>query len=84
MHSLYNKITKDDVVIIKEWWINSGSICYKKVSIDNIRNKYQQYLCATDEFWISKNNSNYATLIVIDKIYKLKLFNINKRECKVG
>jgi hypothetical protein len=56
-----------------------GLFAIKKVSIDNIRNKYQQYLCATDEFWISKNNSNYATLIVIDKIYKLKLFNINKK-----
>lgn len=84
----YNKITKDDIVIIKK---SSGNIVgyftIKEVlffylndtSIGEIKEKYNKQLCVDEEFWITKKNSNYATLIIIDKLYKLKPFHINKK-----
>lgn len=49
-------------------------------SIYEIKNKYGKELCVEENFWFSKKDSNYATLIVIDKIIKLKPFHINKKE----
>jgi hypothetical protein len=84
----YNSISNDDIVIVKK----SGSdivalFTAKKVlsfdlsvtSINEIRDKYQTELCVSDEFWEQKENSNYATLIFIDEIIKLKPFHINKK-----
>lgn len=84
----YNKITKDDIVIIKK---SSGDVLgyftiknvlffdLNTVSINEIKEKYYKQLCVDEEFWITKKNSNYATLIIIDKLYKLKPFHINKK-----
>ncbi len=84
----YNQISKDDIVIVKE---SSGNIVayftIKEVlffslgetSIDQIKAKYNKQLCVDESFWISKSNSNYASLIIIDKIIKLKPFHIDKR-----
>lgn len=51
----------------------------KVISIDEIKDKYSKQLCVDDLFWASKKNSNYATLIFIDKLVKLKPFHINKK-----
>lgn len=84
----YNQITKDDIVIIKK---SSGNIVgyftikevlffdLNEISIDEIKEKYNKQLCVDDEFWFNKRKSNYATLIIIDKLFKLKPFHINKK-----
>lgn len=84
----YKQISKDDIVIVKK---SSGNVLayftIKKVlffdlnetSITEIKAKYNNELCVNDEFWISKKDCNYATLIVIDKLVKLKAFHINKK-----
>lgn len=84
----YNKITKDDIVIIKK---SSGDVLgyftIKEVlffdlndtSINEIKEKYYKQLCVDETFWTTKKNSNYATLIIIDNIVELKPFHINKK-----
>lgn len=84
----YNKIKKDDIVFIKK---SSGQVLgyltikevlffdLKVTPIDYIREKYGRELCVTDEFWESKEKSNYATLIIIDKIKRLESFRIDKK-----
>lgn len=84
----YEQITKDDVVIIKK---SSGNVMgyftikealffdLRNTSILEIKEKYSEELCVTEEFWDLKKNSNYATLIVIDEIVKLSPFPINKK-----
>lgn len=48
-------------------------------SIEEIKAKYDKQLCVDETFWTSKKNSNYATLLIIDKMCKLKPFHINKK-----
>lgn len=84
----YNQITKDDIVIVKK---SSGNVLayftIKDVlffdlnitSMEEIKSKYNKQLCVDETFWISKKNSNYATLIIIDKLFKLKPFHIDKK-----
>ncbi len=84
----YNQITKDDVVIVKK---SSGNVVgyftikdvlffdLNTISIEEIKLKYNKQLCVDKTFWINKKNSNYATLIIIDKLFKLKPFHINKK-----
>lgn len=84
----YKLITKDDIVIIKK---SSGNVLgYFTIKdvlffdlsitpINEIKSKYSKQLCVDETFWISKKNSNYATLIIIDKLIKLKPFHINKK-----
>lgn len=84
----YNQISSDDIVLLKK----SGSdvVAYftiKKVmffdlnyiSINEIKDRYNEKLCVEEDFWISKSNSNYATLIIINKVVKLKPFHIDKK-----
>ena len=49
------------------------------ISIEEIKSKYNKQLCVDETFWISKKNSNYATLIIIDNLFKLNPFHINKK-----
>lgn len=84
----YNQITKDDVVIVKK---SSGNVLgyftikdvlffdLNTISIGEIKSKYNKQLCVDETFWISKKNSNYATLIIIDKLFKLKPFHVSKK-----
>ena len=84
----YNQITKDDIVIVKK---SSGDVLgyftikdvfffdLNTISIEEIKSKYNKRLCVDETFWISKENSNYATLITIDKLFKLKPFHVNKK-----
>ncbi len=84
----YNQITKDDIVIVKK---SSGVVLgyftikdvlffdLNKTSMEEMKIKYNKQLCVDETFWISKKNSNYATLIIIDKLFKLKPFHINKK-----
>ena len=84
----YEKITKDDIVVVKK---SGGNVVgfftikecmffnLQKISISDIRKNYDKELCVDDSFWIEKSNSNYATLIFIDKLYKLEPFRIIKK-----
>lgn len=83
----YNNITTDDIIIIKESSKDViGYLTIKRIefydlqstNIEEIKNKYEKELCVDDNFWESKKNSRYATLIFIDKITKIKPFHINK------
>lgn len=48
-------------------------------SIEKIKKQYNTQLRVDDTFWEIKKNSNYATLIFIDKVIKLKPFHIAKK-----
>ena len=84
----YNKIDKNDIILIKKSGGNIiGYLTIKDIiffdlnttSISYIKEKYAEYLCVDETFWEQKKNSNYATLIIIDKVTKLKPFKINKK-----
>ena len=84
----YNQIKKDDIVFIKKsggpviGYFTIKDILFfdlKEVSIETIKNKYQQELCVSSEFWQEKQNSNYATLIFIDKVTCFEPVNIHKK-----
>ena len=84
----YNNITEDLIVFIKESGKSIiGYFTIKKVlfynlnhtKISDIKKEYNKYLCVDKLFWDKKKNSNYATLIFIDQVFKLKPFNITKK-----
>ena len=84
----YNQIAKDDIVIVKK---SSGDVLsyftikdvlffdLNTTSIEGIKSKYNIQLCVDETFWINKKNSSYATLIIIDKLFNLKPFHVNKK-----
>lgn len=84
----YNQISKDDIVVVKK---SSGNVIayftIKQVlffdlnttSINEIKNKYSKQLCVDESFWVSKQSSNYATLIFIDQLIPIQPFSINKK-----
>ena len=84
----YEKISEGDTVIVKK---SSGPvIAYFTVKkalffdlqdtpISEIKKQYEKELCVNEDFWISKKNSNYATLMIIDNLVKLNPFQIDKR-----
>lgn len=85
---LFEKITKDDIVLIKK---SGGNIVayftikeilffdLQKNAIEKIKAKYNKALCVDDSFWEKKKDSRYATLIKIDKLVELKPFSIHKK-----
>lgn len=84
----YENISEDDIVLVKA---SGGKVVayftIKKIMffdlnytpIEDIKIKYNEELCVDDNFWEQKENSNYATLIFIDKLVKLEPFKINKK-----
>ena len=84
----YQQISKDDIVLVKK---SSGNIIayftmkevlffdLTRIKINEIKEKYDAFLFVDDDFWASKQNSRFATLIVFDKIYLLDPFPIKKR-----
>lgn len=84
----YHQITKEDIVFVKK---SGGFIMayftikevqffdLAEIPIEEIKAKYEKELCVSKSFWIRKKNSNYATLIRIDNIKRLKPFSITKR-----
>lgn len=84
----YKKISKKDIVIVKK---SSGNvIAYFTIQdvlffdlnitpIEEIKNKYGSKLYVDEEFWNHKKDSRYATIIIIDKLFKLVPFSISKK-----
>lgn len=84
----YKGVSVHDIVIVKK---SSGNVVgyftikevlffnLNETSIDEIKTKYHKELCVDERFWLSKKSSNYATLIIIDKIVKLNPFHIEKK-----
>lgn len=84
----YNQIETDDIVIVKKSggdiiaYFTIKEILFFKLNekvIDEIKIKYNKQLCVDENFWNMKKNSNYATILFIDKIVKLKPFPIHKK-----
>lgn len=84
----YNKISEEDIVLIKKscgdvlgYFTIKEVIFFElgEIDIECIKSKFGSQLCVTETFWEAKKNSNYATLIVIDEIVKLKPFYIDKK-----
>jgi len=84
----YDKITKDDIVIVKKSCGDVvGFFTIKDIKffdlditdIASIKNTYNKELCVSDNFWIEKQNSKYATLIFIKEMHLLKPFKIHKK-----
>lgn len=84
----YDKITSDDIVVVKK--SGGGVVAYftikeiifvdlNDVSINDIREKYNNELCVSDEFWEQKKDASYVTLMFIDKLVKLNTFKIDKK-----
>lgn len=84
----YNQIQKNEIVLVKK---SSGNVVayftikdviffdLTNISINDIKANYSKYLCVSDDFWDLKKDSNYATLIFIEKIVKLTPFSIQKK-----
>lgn len=84
----YQKITKDDIVIIKK---SSGNVLayftikevlffdLNNTTIEEIKKTYGKQLCVDETFWIQKKNSKFATLLIIDDVINLKPFAITKK-----
>lgn len=84
----YDRINKDDIVVVKQ----SGGrvvayftikeikfINLNEIPIDEIKNKYNDELCVSEEFWEEKRDSSYATLMFIEHLVKVEPFKINKK-----
>lgn len=84
----FGKIKKDDIVIVKK---SSGNVVayftIKEVlsfdlaqyKIEDIKKQYEKELCVSEQFWLEKNDSKFATLLMIDKMILLKPFPITKK-----
>lgn len=83
------KININDFILIKKSGGNIiGVIEIEKIlfydldndinSLRDIKNKYWQQLCLDDEFWNSKSDSKYCTLIFIKKIHFINPIKIVK------
>ena len=84
----YKQITKDDIVIVKKsggnviaYFTMKEVLCFDLsiTPINEIKSKYGSALCVDQQFWESKKDSCYATLLTIDKIRELKPFSIKKK-----
>lgn len=84
----FRSIKKEDIVIVKKsggkivayFTIKEVLFFYlEETKISEIRKKYEKELCVDEEFWKKKETSRYATLIIIDKIYNLNPFKIQKK-----
>ncbi len=84
----YGIISKNDIVIVKESSKNVIALftikevlqfSMKDTSVHSLKEKYNNEILADNQFWDNKEKtSNYATLIRINKLIKLKPFSINK------
>lgn len=84
----YEQIDVDDIVLVKK---SGGDVLafftikevlffdLEKIQISEIRKKYEKELCVDEIFWKQKEKSRYGTLIIIEKIEKLKPFSISKK-----
>lgn len=85
----YGEIGDGDVILIKQV---AGPICgialarrtwfYGLVSepIERIRNRFGQGICADDEFWASRADALYVTLIELDAAASIAPVSCNKRD----
>ncbi len=88
----YNKIYDGDIVILKESGgpvsgiFLAGEVKYysnlDKRTLKGIEKQYSSLICTqySENFWQTKEKSNYATLIGIKKIKKINPFKIEKND----
>lgn len=84
----YGRISSGDTVLLKRsggpivGYFTVGEVMFYDLQIDSIeeiKTKYSKELCVDDSFWDIKKDSNYATLIKIDNLKKVKPFSIAKK-----
>lgn len=90
--SPYNKIAKNDVVILKSsggpvsGFFIAGDVCFYSnlddKKLKEIRKKYGKGICSDydPDFWTSRSSRNYATLIEVKEVIPLNPFKIEKRD----
>ena len=77
----FHRVSKGDIIILKK---SGGDIVgvfeakdvhyfelKSEQDVEAIKNEYNQQICCPDEFWDSKMNSRYATLIDVGHLMKL-------------
>ena len=77
----FRRVSKGDIIILKKSGGNIVDVFEAKgvhyfelrseEDIKAIKDEYNQRLCCSDEFWISKMKSHYATLIDVGQLMRL-------------
>lgn len=85
----FNSVSPGDIILVKKSGGPIMAVCHasyiwyykiNKQSLGLIRSKFSGAICATDEFWESKANCAYATLIKIDNVVQIPPVPIDKRD----
>lgn len=84
----YKNVKEGDYVFVKKSggdvvaYFKVGKVLFFDFNVDDIneiRREYEHPLCVGNEFFDAKKDSQYASLIFIDKLIKIKPYHINKR-----
>lgn len=90
--SPYNKVAKDDVVILKSsggpvsGFFIAGNVQFfshlDDKKLNEIKRKFGKKICAEydPDFWTSRSQTNYATLIEVKNVTPLNPFRIEKKD----
>jgi hypothetical protein len=85
----YGEIQQGDVILIKEV---AGPICgltmasktwcfdLSRESIWRIRERFGMQICADDDFWLSRSDSQYATIIELAETTSISPLECDKRD----
>lgn len=86
----YNAIDKGDIIVMKKSGGPVLGICYvseawfyklNRHSWHTLKKEYKKALCAHEpEFWNSRKNAAFATLIKIDKVKSISPLMCNKKD----
>lgn len=90
--SPFHRVEQGDIVILKRSGggyvgvFEAGEVLFfepkNSFDIQKIKEKYNDLLCISDDFWELKKDSHYATLIEIKKLCKFIEFQINEANRK--
>lgn len=85
----FGEVTRGDVILIKEV---AGPICGIALAsevwffdlslepLDRIRSRFGKYICGDDEFWASRADAGFATLIELAEITTISPLQFEKRD----
>ena len=82
----FGKLNNGDIVILKRtggdvvgYFSIKKAEFFENIDMQEMKEKYNHLLLASEDIWKLKKDSKYATLIFIDKVVSLKPFHINKK-----
>jgi ASC-1-like (ASCH) protein len=85
----FGAVSEGDIILIKEV---AGPVCgialakqawyydLTRVSLHNIRERYGMTICADNDFWDSRRDANYGTLIELAEVSSISAFDCDKRD----